>query len=47
MPENTVTPEIVWDDDVAMLADPDLHPCDNPFDWQPIELDDVPVGDDQ
>lgn len=44
MPE-VETPVIVWDGDVPMLVEPDEFPCDNPFDWTPIELADVPVED--
>ena len=41
----TETPEIVWDGDVPVLVEPDSHPCDNPFDWEPVRMDDVPVQD--
>lgn len=41
------SPEFVWDGDVPVLVAPDEHPCDNPFDWQPIDMDDVPVQEDE
>jgi hypothetical protein len=43
MPNETPMFEVIWEGDVLVPLDPDEVPCDNPFDWQPVALDEVPL----
>ena len=43
MTDSTDTLDIVWDGDVAVCADPETVECENPYDWTPLHMEDVPV----
>jgi len=44
---DTIRDLIVWDDDgFASLPDDAQVPCDNPYDWRPIDGDTIPAEED-